>query len=152
MQMEYKLLCDKTGVILTRQPELVTDKLFITFTGAPEGATAVFERDDGNSMYRLIEGEICSLDAAFLRGTIKCAVAMLNGSVKTQKWLCEGIKTVRIKDVGVIVSPDDVNLQNKLVKIQIEKAALQNTVDKHEERISELEKKLTKLLEGYDIV
>ena len=41
MQMEYKLLCDKTGVILTRQPELVTDKLFITFTGAPEGATAV---------------------------------------------------------------------------------------------------------------
>ena len=103
-------------------------------------------------MYRLIEGEICSLDAAFLRGTIKCTVAMLNGSVKAQKWLCEGIKTVRIKDVGVIVSPDDVNLQNKLVKIQIEKAALQNTVDKHEERISELEKKLTKLLEGYDIV
>lgn len=152
MQMEYKLLCDKTGVILTRQPELVTDKLFITFTGAPEGATAVFERDDGNSMYRLIEGEICSLDAVFLRGTIKCTVAMLNGSVKAQKWLCEGIKTVRIKDVGVIVSPDDVNLQNKLVKIQIEKAALQNTVDKHEERISELEKKLTKLLEGYDIV
>ena len=152
MQMEYKLLCDKTGVILTRQPELVTDKLFITFTGAPEGATAVFERDDGNSMYRLIEGEICSLDASFLRGTIKCTVAMLNGSVKAQKWLCEGIKTVRIKDVGVIVSPDDVNLQNKLVKIQIEKAALQNTVDKHEERISELEKKLTKLLEGYDIV
>ena len=57
MQMEYKLLCDKTGVILTRQPELVTDKLFITFTGAPEGATAVFERDDGNSMYRLIADE-----------------------------------------------------------------------------------------------
>ena len=152
MQMEYKLLCDKTGVILTRQPELVTDKLFITFTGAPEGATAVFERDDGNSMYRLIEGEICSLDTAFLRGTVKCTVAMLNGSVKAQKWLCEGIKAVRIKDVGVMVSPDDVNLQNKLVKIQIEKAALQNTVDKHEERISELEKKLAKLLEGDDIV
>ena len=81
MQMEYKLLCDKTGVILTRQPELVTDKLFITFTGAPEGATAVFERDDGNSMYRLIEGEICSLDAAFLRGTIQCFLWVLLGCI-----------------------------------------------------------------------
>ena len=43
MKMEYKLIeLVKKGFILTREPEVVTDELIITFTGAPDGATAIF--------------------------------------------------------------------------------------------------------------
>ena len=41
MKMEYKVLDNGTAVILTRQPELVYDELYITFTGAPANATAI---------------------------------------------------------------------------------------------------------------
>ena len=49
MKMEYKLLNGNSGVIMTRTPELVSDMLYISFTGAPDKATAIFERDDGES-------------------------------------------------------------------------------------------------------
>ena len=152
MKMEYRLLCDKTGVILTREPEIVSDELLIAFSGALDGYTAIFERDDGDSMYRQIKDENCSVSAAFLRGSIKVTVANLDGSVKPKKWLCEGIKAVRLKNVGVLISPDDANLQNKVVKLQIGYAELKGKSDKQEQKISELETKLNKLLEGYDIV
>ena len=51
--MEYRLFDDK-GAIFTRTPEVVSDMLYITFEGAPTGATAIFERDDGSSAYKLI--------------------------------------------------------------------------------------------------
>ena len=39
--MEIKLLNNKKGFILTRQPEVVEDKLYISFTNAPENATEI---------------------------------------------------------------------------------------------------------------
>ena len=51
MKMEYKLIeLVKKGFILTREPEVVTDELIITFTGAPDGATAIFENAGRNSL------------------------------------------------------------------------------------------------------
>ena len=47
--MEYKLLNSNNGVIMTRAPELIGDMLYISFTGAPDKATAIFERSDGES-------------------------------------------------------------------------------------------------------
>ena len=56
MMMEYKILDNGTAVVLTRQPELVYDELYIDFSGAPSGATAIFEVG-GDSLYRLLHGE-----------------------------------------------------------------------------------------------
>ncbi len=151
MKMEYRLLCDNTGVILTRQAELISGELLIQFTGAPEGSTAIFERDDGHSLYRPINDENCSVDEDFLHGTIKVTVVVLNGSVKPPKWLCEGIRAIGVKNAGVIISPDDVNLQEKLIKLQMNYADVSVKADKNEREIKELREKLEKLLEGYDI-
>lgn len=58
MKMEYKLIeLVKKGFILTREPEVVTDELIITFTGAPDGATAIFENADRAAWYASLTEE-----------------------------------------------------------------------------------------------
>ena len=80
MKMEYKLIkdCGK-GFMLTREPETVSDELIVSFTGAPDDATAIFENSDGNSLYRLLKDETCAIPAAFLKGCVKVTVAVLKG-------------------------------------------------------------------------
>lgn len=51
MKMEYKILDNGTAVVLTRQPEMVYDELYVDFSGAPSGATAIFECG-GEDVYR----------------------------------------------------------------------------------------------------
>ena len=63
MKMEYKLLNSNNGVIMTRAPELIGDMLYISFTGAPEKATAIFERSDGESAYRALSDGRAALRA-----------------------------------------------------------------------------------------
>ena len=70
MKMEYKILDNGTAVVLTRQPELVYDELYIGFSGAPSGATAIFEVG-GDSLYSLLHGETCSVPADKLNGVVK---------------------------------------------------------------------------------
>ena len=71
MKMEYKLLDNGVGVILTRQPEIVEDELFIDFADAPADATAIFETKGGNSYYRLLSDGLCSLPVKKIIGDEK---------------------------------------------------------------------------------
>lgn len=150
--MEYKILNNDTGVILTREPELISDNLYITFTGAPARATAIFERDDGESAYRELSEDLCGLSKDFLRGTFKVTIALLDGSVKPKRWFCEGICALPQKDGRVLVRPDDLDIQRKIVALQVENSELKAAICEQAGKYSELEKKLNKLLEGYDIV
>ena len=152
MNMEYRLLNGETGVILTREPEIISDNLYISFTGAPEQATAIFEREDGESAYRELSAGLCGLNKEFLQGTIKVTVALLNGSIKPKRWFCEGINARPQKDGRVLVRPDDLDMQRKIVALQVENSELKAAICEQAEKYSELEKKLNKLLEGYDIV
>lgn len=148
--MEIKLLDNKKGFILTRQPEVVDDSLYITFTGAPENATAIFENGE-DSLYKLLRENCCEVPKNFLVGEIKITVAILNGEVNSPKWECEGIKASKTKDGNILIAPNDMNLPEKMVEIQLEMQEIQNNLSTLSKNYSELETKLTKLLEGYDI-
>ncbi len=149
--MEYKLLDNGTGLILTRQPEIVHNNLFITFTGAPENATAIFQKANGDSLYRQLQDNTCGLPAHFLDGDIKVSVTMLDGSSNAPKWRCEEIKAQKQK-VGVLVSPNDMNIPLQMVEIRLEQQKIIDDIKKLAENYSELNKKVDKLLEGYDII
>lgn len=149
--MEYRLFNDK-GAIYTRTPEVVSDMLCIKFNGAPTGATAIFECDDGSSAYKLINDGVCVVEDSFLKGTVRVTVAVLNGRTKSQRWFCEGIYTQRLKSGEVIVSPADTDLQGKILEAEKEIFDLKTGQNELKEKYSELEKRFTKLLEGYDIV
>ncbi len=150
MNMEYKLLDNGKGFILTRQPEIVQRHLFITFSGAPENATAIFEKADGDSLYRQLQDNTCGLPAHFLDGNIKVSVTVLDGSKNAPQWRCEEIKALKQTN-GVLVCPNDMNIPAQMVEIQLEQQTIKEELVKLTDNYSELNKKLEKLLEGYDI-
>ena len=153
MKMEYKLLNSNNGVIMTRAPELIGDMLYISFTGAPDKATAIFERSDGESAYRALSDGLCGIESDWLNGSTKVTVAVLDGSVRAQRWFCEGFYARHIKECGgVLVYPDDMDMQKKIAKLQEEVFDLTAAKNELSDKYSELETKLNKLLEGYDIV
>ena len=92
MKMEYKLLNSNNGVIMTRAPELIGDMLYISFTGAPDKATAIFERSDGESAYRrspcltALCGRRGGSARAFTHGISKSAEAC---SFIPMTWICK---------------------------------------------------------------
>ena len=86
MKMEYTCLKKtRKGFVLTRKPEMVDKELIITFSGAPSGATAIFENADGNSLYRLLADRTCVVPADFLVGEIKVTVTIENEKITPTK-------------------------------------------------------------------
>lgn len=152
MKMEYKLIDSaKKGFILTRKPEIVDGELIITFTGAPVNATAIFENGDGNSLYRQLSDKTCSIPADFIKGGVKVTVAVLDGKANAPKYICEEIFSDFVGG-GVVVCPNGVDIPQEIVGIY---ASLQIVDEKFEELFkarTELNEKLEKLLEGYDVI
>lgn len=151
MKMEYKLIkdCGK-GFILTREPETVADEFIVSFTGAPENATAVFENGEGNSLYRLLKDETCAIPADFLKGCVKVTVAVLNGKEKAPKFTCERIYTKSVPDGGVIVCPDGLDTAKEIIAIHGEIQEIKGVCDLLNKSVAALDEKLVKLLDGYD--
>ena len=153
MKMEYKLLNSNGGVIMTRTPELVSDMLYVSFAGAPDKATAIFERDDGESSYKALFDGLCGIESDWLNGSTKVTVAVLDGSTCSQRWFCEGFYANRLSGNGVVlIYPDDMDMQKKIAKLQEEVSDLTAAKKELSDKYSELETKLNRLLEGYDIV
>ncbi len=148
--MEYKILDNGTAVVLTRQPEMVYDELYIDFSGAPSGATAIFE--SGGSLYRLLNGVTCSVPVDKLNGVVKVTVALLDGSARPRKWTCEELLAEKQKNGGTLISPNDMNLPQRFVELKLENESIRQTNDRISMRLKKLEDKLERLLEGYDLI
>lgn len=156
MNMEYKLLDSKKGFILTREPEIIDKNLYITFTGAPENATVIFEsKIKGDTLYRELQDGMCCVPARFLcpilEDVIKVTVVVLDGK-SNEKWQCEEIKTGKnISNDTIIVKPNDMNIPLLIVEVLLEQQKIKDDMKQHTDNFSELNQKLDKLLEGYDI-
>ena len=90
------------------------------------------------------------MPAHFLDGNIKVSVTVLDGNSNAPKWRCEEIKASK-QQGGVLVCPNDMNIPMQMVEIQLEQQKIKGEIEKLAENYSELNKKLEKLLEGYDI-
>ena len=149
--MQYKLLNNNKGILLTREPEVIADKLSLAFLGAPENATAIFEKENGGSMYKPLENGSCALPADFLSGKIAVTVVVLNGELNPPKWSCEGIKAVKEDDV-LIVYPNDLDAQHRIVGLELAQNDLREEIKTLKEKFTELNDKFNKLVEGYDFI
>lgn len=151
MNIEYKLLNNRTGLILTRQPQY-TKELSFTFISAPSDATAIFATEGGNTLFRkLIEGR-CSLPLEDLKGVVRVTVALLSGQAQPHHWICEEIVITPISVGGALIAPNDMDLPKKMVDLQLENQELRESNFALTERITKLEERFEKLLEGYDLV
>lgn len=150
MNIEYKLLDNYTGLILTRLPE-VTKELVVTFAGAPEGSTAIFAQEDGQTFYRDIENGSCRISTGNLGGEVTVTVVLLDGSTHPLKWICDKLKVVRQKDGSVLVAPNDMILSEEVVRLRLENQELRENISKLTERANEFDEWRIRLMEGYDI-
>ncbi len=150
MKMEYQILDNGTAVVLTRQPELVYDTLYIDFSGAPSDATAIFE-SNGDTIYRRLCGKTCSVSVDKLDGAVKVTIAVLDGSARPYKWACEELMAEKQSNGGTLISPNDNNLPQKVVKLELQMQELNRSFISLEEKYKLLEDKLEKILEGYDL-
>lgn len=153
MKMEYKILQDfKKGILLTRQPEIVKEDLIISFAEAPDNAVAIFEnKRTGDSLYRLLQDETCTVPYEFLKGEISVHVTVMDGKTAAPVFVCEELKAEPVQGSGVLVLPNDNNLTKIVAEIQLDMQEIKNELKTVTEKYSELDKKLVKLLEGYDI-
>lgn len=148
--MEYTCLKKiRKGFVLTRKPEIVDKELITTFSGAPPGATAIFENAEGNSLYRLLADRTCVVPADFLVGEIKVTVTMLNGKVDAEKIICEPICVER-KNGIVLVYPNWLDLPMQIIEIYGEIQGVKDGMSELLGKYDTLDKKVEKLLEGYD--
>lgn len=152
MRMEYKLLkTQRKGFIMTREPETVTDELIISFTSAPADATAIFDNEEGNSLYRLLIDGVCAIPASFLRGEIHVCVTVLNGSESEPKIFCESIYT---KEIGgeIVVMPNGIDIPQMVIDVCSELEAAREDIKTLIQNDKELDDRLQKLVEGYNII
>ena len=154
MALGYRLLTNSTGVLLARGAQLVRDSLFVRFENTPENATAIFECG-GKECYRVLseqEQSDCVIPADFLNGTVKVTVAVLDGSARPTKWICEAFTAERQEDGSIFVAPDDTNLPQKVADLRVENDALRKNVKELTQKIENLETRIQTMLEGYDLV
>ena len=150
MKMEYRLLDSGKGIMLTRQPEFISGDLYISFTDAPDGATAIIVNGQKDSLYREIKDGVCGVPAAFLTGDVSIVVTLLNGTVNAPKWTCEGIKASNTKG-GIFVRPNDGDIPQQIAETRVEMQEIRNDIKMLFDKYSGRETKLNKLLEGYDV-
>ena len=151
MKMEYTCLKKvRKGFVLTSKPEMVDKELIISFSGAPSGATAIFENADGNSLYRLLADKTCSVPADFLvNGEIKVTVTLLNGKADAEKFICEPICVER-KNGVILVYPNWLDLPMQIIEIYGELQGVKGGMEELFGKFDSLDKKVDKLLDGYD--
>ena len=150
MKMEIKLIKSvKKGFILTRKPETVDKELYISFLGAPSGATAIFENEKGDSLYRELSDGLCSIPVDFLGGEIKTTVAHLNGIASADRYFCEGIYTAKKGNV-VIVCPNGIDIPLQIFDILTKMQDIEKNMTALGGKYTELNSTLKKLIEGYD--
>lgn len=154
--MKYRLLDNNTGVILTRSAEIATppvcvgDGCFIVFEGAPDGSVAVFTWK-GYTFYRDLVGGKCAFPKAIDGGDVDVTVALISADGKTRRWECEGMIARRTADGNIIIAPNDANLPGEIARLRIENEQLRDEQARLNERLLELDKKLTRIMEGYNI-
>ncbi len=149
--IEYKLLDNNTGVILTRQPETAAEELLLSFKGAPEEATAIIETGNGKVYYRKLMGTSCGIATHRFAGDIKITVALLDGSARPRKWICEELKTERLDGGRILVCPNDMNLPDTVTALRIENGEIRQELKELRGELARLIQRLENLMEGYDI-
>lgn len=148
--MEYRVLNNGTAVILTRQPQVVSDELYVSFSHAPDGATAIFTSGK-DAFYRRLSGGCCSIPLQKMVGDVGVVVAQLDDVVHQPRWDCEGLIITRLQSGEYLVAPNDTNFPAEVVRLRLENEKLRDDLAVCRVRLSALEEKLQRIMDGYDI-
>lgn len=149
MTMQYKLLNNGTGVILSRQPFIAEGAVTLCFENAPDNATAIVKMASGAICYRPTSA--CSIPASALEGVSEVTVVMLGQNAPDyRKWICEGLQGKKCA-AGMLIAPDDMDLPATVVALAQELHDVREEQQILHGKYDALEKRLASMMEGYDL-
>lgn len=152
MSMKYSLLRNGVGVILTRHLHVADNSIRFSFENAPLNATVIFDRDDGTSLYRRLDNGECDISVRYLRGGVfRVTVAVLD-SGNSSKWKCEEIRATMLPSGEICISPNDMDLPQRVVDLYVENEKLHREVEDLTGKIKALEDRLQALYDGHDFI
>lgn len=147
--MEYKILNNGKAVIITRQPQVVYDDLSVKFINAPVNSTAIINAM-GVISYRELKEDMCIIPKSKLNGVIEIMVAAFDGTTPTPKWVCEEITAEPLKDGGILISPNSLELQKIITDLKIENSQIRDENLQIKADITALQKRLDEIMNAYD--
>ena len=151
MRIEYKLLESGEGIIITREPQIFIGNVEICFLNAPTETSVILE-NEGRSFHRALDKGRCAVPGGKLSGSIKVTAISVRGDLPPKKWRCDSIKAAHTETGGVLIFPNDTDVGKKIMELKLADAELRSFADSLNARIKELEERLNKLYEGYDLV
>lgn len=150
--MIYRIFSNGRGVITSRSPSVIKDKLELEFCGAPEGATAVVTVKPGERYYRKLKEGKCEVPAKELGKSVEVALAVMDGAVPIARWKCESIKAFAGEGGSFILCPDDAEVYEAMILTMCDLDDVRRENALFKERLSKLEESFEDLKSGYNIV
>ena len=150
--MVFCLLKNKTGVIVTRKPFIISsgEEITIAFENAPILANVIFTDEAGKNFYRSLENGSCQIKADRLNeGTIKVVVTVPTGEVSPPVWKCEGLLCQK-KGKTIVISPNETELSSIVADLRIEVSNIMSLFEKQQKEIKQLDSKVSAISDGYD--
>lgn len=135
--------------IVTRPPKMVVGELTISFLDAPDESIAVFENEKGVTVYKKLNKKRCKIPLSFLIGEIKVSVILINEKTSTEKFICESFIAKELNG-ALFVYPNWSDSQMQIIEILKEVNELKGKMKDSDKKYEDLDKKVEKILEGYD--
>lgn len=151
-KITYKLLDNDTGVILTRNPKIIAEKISLRFEGAKKNAVAVFQFQEGIEIYKELKDGECSVKLHNTEGEIKVAITTLDDKARPRTWKCEQLKYKKCACGDILVFPNDMNLPQTVTELKLENEELRIKNAELEEKFLKLENKINEMMEGYNLI
>ncbi len=149
--MEYKLLNNCTGVIMTRTPEILNGALLVTFRGATDGMTAIFDNGNTPPIYRSLINSACSIPLHALTGEVMVTIADTS-KIPAERWTCEEINVRKLESGEFLICPNDVNLRDAIAVLKLENDDLRRGQAELLKNIDKLNMKLNDIMQGNDLI
>lgn len=151
MKIDYKLLSNGTAVILTRQPIVVYDEFIISALDSPP-KMSISARTENISIYReLINGERI-IPTNKLSGVLSVSFVVSDDTVPLKRWIGEELKLEKLKDGGVLICPNDLNLPEAVAMLRAENDELRAENAEIKAQIKKTNERIDKLYDAYKFV
>lgn len=152
------LLASKRAIYVKRETEIVRHSEEVTFCfqnhryeAIPNGLTAIFFKENGQSLYRDIVGGQCQVPARYLVGLTQIRVTDIKNWRSDEVWDTESMVGKLLDDVYLVLQPAETDVAKELMNLSLELDKARAETAELKEKIKKTNERLTKAFEGWDI-
>jgi hypothetical protein len=153
------LLKSKRAIYIKRATEIVKNAEEVVFRfqdnktdQVPDGLTAIFFKENGQSLYRDILNSQCVVPAKFLHGATQIRVADIANWKAEEVWDTETLIGKDLDGLYLVLEPVDVDVAKEIMANALELDKARVEISALTEKINKTNERLTKAFEGWDII